>query len=388
MNILIFRPSVLIIATRLYSASAFHPIQGTANNFIQQTTLLNMSAKAKDHDNTNLRSGKDGSYQRHASKHRYIIKESNGPDAEHPVEAGRYHLHIALACPWACGTLGYLKMKGLDHVITHSIVHPTWAKTKPDDDSDKHCGWVYKNPGDPPFPNTLGHGSFACDDALVPDTYNNVASVRDLYELAGDSMGPFTTPVLWDKKTKTIVNNESTEILKMLNNEFNSLAKDPELNLYPEELAEELQTFNDELVYPKVNNGVYRCGFAKSQQAYEKAAGELFESLDVLEERLSKARYLGGSKFTWLDLRLFMTLVRFDPVYVTYFKTNLKRISDYPNLLGFVRDVYSMPAMKEVINMDHIKTHYFTSHPHLNTYGIIPVLNGADLEVPSGRENM
>ena len=163
-----------------------------------------------------------------------------------------------------------------------------------------------------------------------------------------------------------------------------------DVDLYPLDLQQELQELNDTLIYPKVNNGVYRCGFAKSQEAYDVAVTELFESLDVLEERLARSRYLGNdeksSPFTWLDLRLFNTLVRFDPVYITYFKTNQKRIVDYPNLLGFVRDVYSMEPIKKAINMDHIKTHYFTSHPIHNTFGIIPVYNGPDLDAPHGRD--
>ncbi len=350
--------------------------------------------------------GKDGSFKRSQSKHRSFIV--NDKDKEHlkkklkldpdcnvnvyPVEADRYHLHIALACPWAAGVLTMLKLKGLDHVISHSIVHPTWGKTKPDKtyEEDKHNGWIFKNPGDAAIPNPLGHGLFPCDDALIPDTVTNCDSVRDIYELCGDTVGPFTTPVLYDKKSKTIVNNESTEILRMLNDNFNDLAKHPEVNLYPEEEeeGERLMQLNDSLVYPKVNNGVYKCGFAKSQGAYNEAVEDLFGALEELEDMLGKTRYLGGDKFTWLDLRLFMTLVRFDPVYITYFKTNKKRLVDYPNLLGYVRDIYSIDAVKDVTNMDHIKTHYFTSHPVHNTFGIIPVYNGPDLNEPHGRDKM
>lgn len=322
---------------------------------------------------------KDGRFKRSQSKHRNSIGE------DFPAEADRYHLHISLACPWACGVFALLKMKGLDHVVSHSIVHPTWGKTKPDDDNDGHSGWLFKKPGDEAFPNRLGYGSFECDDALVPDIVTNCNTVREIYESCGDFNGPFTTPILYDKKTKTIVNNESTEILRMLNFDFNDLAKHPDVDLYPIEQAEALQELNDSLVYPKLNNGVYRCGFAQSQKAYNEAIKDVFETLDKLEEKLSEIRYLGGDKFTWLDLRLFMTLVRFDPVYVTYFKTNEKRLVDYPNLLGYVRDIYSMDAIKAVINMDHIKGHYFTSHPILNTYGIIPVYNGPDLNEPHGR---
>lgn len=277
--------------------------------------------------------------------------------------------------------------KGLENVISHSVVHPTWGKTKPDDDDDQHHGWVFKEPGDDPISNPLGHGSFPCDDALIPDHITNCKSVREVYELDGDFDGPFTTPLLYDKKTKSIVNNESTEILRMLNTEFNEFAKN-DVDLYPNDLEDALKALNDELIYPKVNNGVYKCGFARSQRAYDNAVTELFEAIEALEERLGKSRYLGGDRFTWLDMRLFMTLVRFDPVYVTYFKTNKKRLVDYPNLLGFVRDVYSMEPIKRSINMDHIKTHYFTSHPVHNTFGIIPVYDGPDLDVPHGRHKL
>lgn len=328
---------------------------------------------------------KKGAFKRSESKHRNII---NVDSKTFPPKADRYHVHVALACPWACGVLAMINLKGLDHVISHSVVHPTWSKTKPDDDEDKHHGWVFKKPGDDPVSNPLGHGSFKCDDALIPDGVTNCKTVREIYESGGDSDGPFSTPLMYDKESKMIVNNESTEMLKMLNSEFNEYAKN-DVNLYPTgELADTLQELNDSLVYPKVNNGVYKCGFASSQEAYDVAVKELFEALEELEERLSKSRYLGGDEFTWLDLRLFMTLVRFDPVYITYFKTNEKRLVDYPNLLGFVRDVYSMEPVKRSINMDHIKTHYYTSHPVHNTFGIIPIYDGPDLNVPHGRDKL
>jgi len=329
---------------------------------------------------TNLRTTAKGAFNRHASKHRSFIGSPS-----HPPAAERYHLHVALACPWAAGTLSALYHKGLDNAISHSIVHPTWAKTKPNDDADTHHGWVFRKPGDEPLSNSLGHGSYDCDDALVPDDVTNCQSVRGIYEAAGDPDGPFTTPILFDKETNTIVSNESIEILRMLNDDFNEFAEKPEANLFPDELVETLDTLNKELVYPNVNNGVYRCGFAKSQEAYDTAVSDLFSSLEELEFMLENQRYLGGDTFTFLDLRLFHTLVRFDPVYVTYFKTNQKRLVDFPNLLGFVRDVYSIEGVKKSVNIKHIKTHYFTSHPSLNTYGIIPVYDGPDLNVPHGR---
>lgn len=334
---------------------------------------------------TNLMTNKKGEYTRNPAKHRRVDAEGN-PKAALVVEPGRYHLHVALACPWACGTLTMLYLKGLEDAVSVSVVHPTWQRTKPDVEGDTHCGWVYKKEGDEPLSNPLGHGKFECDAALKPDTFTNAKTVRELYESVGDTTGPYSTPVLYDKREKTFVSNESTEILRIFNNDFASMAKNADFNMYPEELEEELCKLNDELVYPHVNNGVYRCGFAKSQPAYDSAVAGLFSALEELEKRLGKTRFLGSDvAFTWLDMRLFQTLVRFDPVYTCYFKTNIKRISDFPNLLGFVRDVYAMGAVKRAINMDHIKVHYYTSHPHLNTFGIIPASNGADLDVPHGR---
>jgi putative glutathione S-transferase len=326
---------------------------------------------------------KRGDYEREASAHRHLIE----PGTRFEPEVGRYHLHVALACPWACGTLSMLKLQGLEDIISYSQVHPTWNRTKPDDDEDKHTGWVYRSPGDPPLTNSLGYGSIAVDEACKPDTFTNAQTIRELYEICGDTKGPFSTPVLWDKKTRTIVNNESTDILRILNSAFGAFAKTPQ-NLYPAALEADLSTLNKELVYANVNNGVYRCGFARSQDSYDLAVEQLFLALDELEAHLGKQRFLGGGQFTWLDLRLFHTLVRFDPVYTCYFKTNVRRIADYPNLLGFVRDVYSIEAIAATINMAHIKAHYFTSHPQLNTFAIIPKSNGPDLTLPHGRESL
>lgn len=347
-------------------------------------------------DNVNAVNSKTGEYKRFDAKHRYKIQKvsdsvSDDEEILFPAEAGRYHLHVSLACPWANGVLAALYLKGLEDVISYSTVHPTWGKTKPNDPEDTHYGWVYRNPGDEPMTNALGYGSFACDDGLIPDTYTNAKSVRQVYNDCGDDAGPYTTPLLYDKKTNRIVSNESTDILPMLNSQFNHLAKNPNVDLYPEDdekLAKELEELNANLIYPKINNGVYRCGFAKSQEAYDKAVTELFEALEIVETKLSQQRYLGYDKFTWLDLRLFETMIRFDPVYITYFKTNKKRITDYPNLLGYCRDIYSMKDIQKTVNMHHIKTHYFTSHPKLNTFGIIPAYDGPDLTAPHNRESL
>mmetsp|Transcript_52764 Transcript_52764/g.112635 ORF Transcript_52764/g.112635 Transcript_52764/m.112635 type:complete len:340 (+) Transcript_52764:95-1114(+) len=327
---------------------------------------------------------KKGGFARVDSGYRFKV-EAGGRFAP---EANRYHLYVALGCPWASGSLTTLFLKGLEDVIGHSIVHPTWARTRPDDPEDTHTGWMFRAPGDAPVPNPAGHGSNECDDACVPDTLHNCKSLRDLYDLANDTFGKFTTPVLWDKKENTIVNNESTEILRMLNDCFNDFAKHPEVHIFPEASQKEAEELNS-FIYPTVNNGVYRCGFAQTQGAYLEALGQLFESLERLEKILSEKRFLTGSSFTWLDLRVYHTLVRFDPVYHTYFKTNLKKIEDFPNLLGFVRDIYqSHEAVRKTTNMKHIKMTDYTSHPNLNPYGIIPGSNGADLTVPANREKM
>lgn len=299
-------------------------------------------------------------------------------------EAGRYHLYISLACPWACGTLAALRYKGLTEAVGHSIVHSTWGRTRPDDPDDEHIGWHFRNPGDANVTNPLGHGSYECDNALVPDTVNGAKTIRDLYEMAGDVTGKYSTPVLWCKKEKTIVCNESIEILKMFDTAFDEIgiSKFPNRKLFPTnpEQAAEAEALND-YVYPNVNNGVYRCGFAKTQEAYSEAHKQLYESLDKLEAHLHDSHFdfLTSNEMTWIDLRLYMTLVRFDPVYVVYFKTNYKRIADYPNLLRFMRECYSVPAIRASTNIRHIKMHYFSSHPTLNAYGIIPESDGPSL---------
>jgi len=322
----------------------------------------------------------DGKFKRTDAGFRNTIK-AGGP---FEPEAGRYHLYVALACPWAAGTLAALKYKGLEDAIGYSVVHPTWNPTKPDDPEDAHTGWHFKNPGDEPLTNALGHGSFDCDDALIPDTINGAKTIRDLYELANDQTGKYTTPMLWCKKEKTIVCNESLEILKIFDGAFNEFAKHPKRKLFKDDEMKKAEELN-EYIYPTVNNGVYRCGFAKTQKAYEEAHTQLFASLERLERHLEETNangipFLTGQDLTWIDLRLYMTLVRFDPVYITYFKTSQKRIADFPHLLKFVRKCYSIPEMKASTNIKHIKMHYFTAHPSLNTYGIIPVSNGPALE--------
>lgn len=223
------------------------------------SSVVTMSTSAKP--KTALEELKDGKFTRSQSKHRSLIEEGG----EFPPESGRYHLHVALACPWACGTLSMLFMKGLDDAITHSVVHPTWGKTKPDDPADKHTGWIYRNPGDDPVPNPLGYGSNEVDGACIPDPLG-AQSIREVYERNGDFVGKFTTPVLEDKVTGTIVSNESLDILRILNARLNAFAKHPEVDLFPEGLEDHLNDLNS-WIYTSINDGVYKvreCGSPKS----------------------------------------------------------------------------------------------------------------------------
>jgi len=329
---------------------------------------------------------KDGEFKRTAA---HFAGTTIAPGSTYEPEAGRYHLYVSLACPWAAGTLTTLFVKGLEHVISYSVVHPTWRRTRPDDPEDKHYGWHFKSPGDPPVANELGHGENECDEACIPCPFG-FKSIRDVYECAKDTSGKYSTPVLFDKKTKTIVCNESLDILKIFNSSFQDFAKNSQIDLFPAgEAAAELEALNTDVIYDGINNGVYRCGFATKQKPYDDAFKKLFASLAIVEEKLATRRFLGGTAApTWLDIRLFHTLVRFDPVYVVYFKTNGNFISQMPNLLGYMRDVYQWSEVSRSVNIRHIKMHYFTSHTTLNTYGIIPANDGPDLTVDPGRATL
>eukprot|EP00211_Chloroparvula_japonica_P001380 CAMPEP_0119130132 /NCGR_PEP_ID=MMETSP1310-20130426/7590_1 /TAXON_ID=464262 /ORGANISM="Genus nov. species nov., Strain RCC2339" /LENGTH=547 /DNA_ID=CAMNT_0007120609 /DNA_START=21 /DNA_END=1661 /DNA_ORIENTATION=+ len=257
-------------------------------------------------------------------------------------------------------------MKGLRDAIGVSVVHPTWKATRPG--RDGHMGWAFSE-GDT-FDS--GRGVFPTP-GCVPDPHYGCATVRDLYDLASgqEYSGRYTVPVLWDLKTKAIVNNESSEIIRMLNSSFDAFAANPSLDLCPAALRgeiEELQSW----IYPGINNGVYRCGFATSQAAYDQAVGELYKALDRVEEILSRRRYLCGSQITEVDIWLFMTLIRFDEVYVVYFKCNKRAIHEYPNTFEYVKDLYQTPGIGDSVDMWHIKTHYFTSHPQLNATASSP----------------
>jgi putative glutathione S-transferase len=289
-----------------------------------------------------------------------------------PAAKGRYHLYISYACPWANRTLAVLKLKGLESAIGVSIVHPTWQRTKPESKEDTHAGWVFRKPTDDPVVPLTGYGAISCEDC-IPDEINGAKSIRELYELSEGSSysGKYTVPVLWDAECSKIVNNESADIVLMLNCAFNEIAENPSLDLYPESLKKEIDAVN-EWIYSGINNGVYRCGFAKSQEAYEDAVKALFDSLDRVEEILGTQRFIVGNQLTIADVRLFMTLIRFDEVYVVYFKCDKKCIRDYPNIFGYCQDLFSNDFIRSSINMRHIKAHYYTSHPLLNSYSIIP----------------
>eukprot|EP00039_Didymoeca_costata_P023895 m.8626 g.8626 ORF g.8626 m.8626 type:complete len:345 (-) comp3932_c0_seq1:163-1197(-) len=313
-----------------------------------------------------------GSFQRGATSHHDVVSKEK--DAKYPAAAGRYHLYISYACPWANRCLAVLKLKGLEEAISVSVVAPTWQRTKPDITDDTHCGWVFRDPAQNPAPlqSPAGNGELAIDSACTPDHINGLTTIRDVYQHAGSGSRVFSVPIFYDKQTKSIVNNESAEIVRFLNSEFNEFAKNPDLDLYPEELRDEIDAVN-EWVYPTINNGVYRSGFAKTQAAYELAVQELTASIHRVEDILSKQRYIASkTTFTEADLRLFMTLVRYDEVYVVYFKCNgAGMLAQHENIRNWMREMYSL--MGEAINMKHIREHYFTSHPSLNHYAIVPI---------------
>lgn len=274
------------------------------------------------------------------------------------AESGRYHLYVSWACPWAHRAIIYRKLKGLEDHISMSAVNYYMAEN----------GWT-----------------FAPQDGMIPDTIHNADFMHQVYTAASPTYtGRVTVPVLWDKQQNTIVSNESPEIIRMLNTAFNDITGDT-TDFCPPELLSEIDAIND-YVYPKVNNGVYRSGFATTQEAYEEAVVELFDALDTLEERLSKQRYLVGHTLTEADWRLFTTLVRFDSVYVGHFKCNIRRIYDYPNLWNYTLDLAQYPGVMETINMTHIKGHYYASHDTINPTRVIPVGPDLDLTVPHDRD--
>jgi putative glutathione S-transferase len=276
------------------------------------------------------------------------------------AEPGRYHLYVALACPWAHRTLIFRKLKKLEDVISVSVVHHFMGKD----------GWTFEK-----------------SDGATGDTLYGSEFLHQIYTKADPTYsGRVSVPVLWDRKEETIVSNESSEIIRMLNSAFDEWG-DATLDFYPMRLRGEIDAIND-LVYPAINNGVYRSGFATSQEAYEEAFGELFSALDTIEGKLARSRYLVGDTMTEADWRLFTTLIRFDAVYYSHFKCNQRRIADYPNLSNYLRELYQVPGIAETVNMHDIKWHYYGSHESINPTRIVPVGPELDFDAPHDRERL
>lgn len=312
--------------------------------------------------------GKDnekGSFERVASTFRNWITPdgSPGPSGEggFPAEAGRYHLYVSYACPWAHRTLIFRALKGLEDLITVSVVHPDMLED----------GWSF----DDDFPGATG------------DTIYGHKMARDIYTHENPKVSTrVTVPILWDKQGEVVVSNESSEIIRMFNSAFDGLTGNT-LDFWPEDLRAEIEPVNQR-IYDTFNNGVYRCGFARSQGAYDEAVGELFDTLDWLEDRLSNSRYLMGDRVTEADWRLYPTLARFDEVYHGHFKCNRRRIVDYPNLWAYARELYQWPGIAATTQPAHYIRHYHYSHESINPHRIVPIGPVLDWTAPHRRDAM
>ncbi|MBL8583553.1 MAG: glutathione S-transferase family protein [Rhizobiaceae bacterium] len=307
---------------------------------------------------------RDGRFEREAAKWRDFVTVDGQPAAGRErgfkAEPGRYHLYVSYACPWAHRTLIVRALKGLEDVISVSVVHHFMGEH----------GWTFRS-----------------DDGATGDTLYGLDYLHQIYTKADATYtGRVTVPVLWDRRQETIVSNESSEIMRMLNTAFDAWG-DASVDLYPQALRNEIDAIN-ERVYSAVNNGVYRAGFATTQAAYEEAFRTLFAELDSLEERLSRQRYLVGGRITEADWRLFTTLLRFDPVYVGHFKCNLRRIADYPNLSNYLRELYQVPKVAQTVNMRHIKAHYYGSHATINPNRAVPLGPELNYDAPHDRERL
>jgi putative glutathione S-transferase len=300
----------------------------------------------------------DGEFERQDDAFRdWVSKDGSTP---YPAVAGRYHLYISWACPWASRTAIVRKLKGLEEAIGMTVVDPVR------DDR----GWAFR---DGP-----GH---------TRDPVNGFLFLSEAYRASDPGFdGRVTVPVLWDKETRRIVNNSEDDICRMFNEAFAAFGK-PEIDLFPSDIADEHKKLA-EFIYQNVNNGVYKAGFATSQEAYENACRALFSALDELETRLASRRYLFGTRIVEADWRLFCTLVRFDAVYFGHFKCNLRRIVDYPNLEGYLRDLFQQPGIAATVNFDHIKRHYYVTHREINPTGIVPLGPELNLDRPHRRDRL
>jgi putative glutathione S-transferase len=292
---------------------------------------------------------------------------SNDASTPYPAAAGRYHLYVSLACPWASRTIIFRKLKGLNEAIGMTVVDPIRDES----------GWAFRDPKIPPgapFEST--------------DPINGFQFLSEAYKATDpDYNERVTVPVLWDKQTKTIVNNCEDDICRMFNDVFDDFAKNKEADFFPKEIEAEHAKLSS-FLYDNVNNGVYKAGFATRQRPYEIACRKLFEALDPLDERLSKGRFLFDSRIVEADWRFFCTLIRFDVVYHGHFKCNLRRIIDYPNLQGYLMDLYQQPGIADTVNLDHIKRHYYMTHTQINPTRIVPIGPLLDLEKPHNREHL
>ena len=309
-------------------------------------------------------SASGGRFQRQESGFRNWVTPDGAPgpagEGGFKAETGRYHLYVSLACPWANRTLIFRALKGLEQAISLSVVH-----------------WL------------MGENGWTFDDGpgVIPDPIGGAQRLYEVYLRSNTTFtGRVTVPVLWDKERDVIVSNELSEIIRMMNSAFDGVGAAPG-DLYPIELREQIDAVNAR-IYATVNNGVYKAGFATTQNAYEEAVQPLFETLDWLEKRLATQRYLCGQRLTEADWRLFTTLVRFDAVYVGHFKCNLRRLVDYPNLWNYTRELYQHPGIAATVDFAHIKRHYYQSHPSIDPTRIVPVGPEVDFLSPHGRESL
>ena len=304
----------------------------------------------------------DGSFRRAETTLRNWVTPDGSPGPSgrggFKAEPGRYHLYVAMACPWAHRTLIFRALKKLDALISVSVAEPFMGED----------GWTFSE--------------------ALPDHLGDHRSMHEVYAAAVPGYsGRASVPALFDKERKTIVSNESSEIIRMFNSAFDGVGGDRSVDLYPPALRAEIDGLN-KVVYDTVNNGVYKSGFARSQPAYDSAGTALFNTLDMLDERLGSRRYLLGERITEADWRLFTTLIRFDAVYFTHFKCNLRRIADYPNLSGYLRELYQMPRIAETFDLEATRHHYYTSHRSINPFGIVPIGPILDFHSPHSRARL
>ena len=309
-----------------------------------------------------------GRFRRESPKYRNWITPDGAPgptgEGGFPASSGRYHLYVSLACPWAHRALIFRRLKGLEDAIGVSVVHPHMLEN----------GWEYAADISEDMHRFEGTG----------DPVNGARYHHQLYTMVDPHYtGRVTVPLLWDRERATIVSNESADIIRMFNSGFVGVAGN-DADFYPEDLHETIEAIN-EPIYHRINNGVYKTGFATTQDAYEEAFDDLFAELDHVEARLADNRYLCGERITEADWRLFTTLIRFDAVYVGHFKCNRQRIADYPNLSGYLRELYQWPGVRETVNFEHIKQHYYYSHGNINPTRIVPKGPELDLDRPHGR---